>query len=76
MKLKDYLDDIGMTPTAFAREIGASHVAVLRWLNGTRSPNSIMMERIIRATRGHVTPNDFFEGHLEGDYGNGQEGRL
>ena len=60
MHLKDYLDETGMTPTAFARQIEASHVAVLRWIKHTRVPNAKMMRRIIQHTNGKVLPNDFF----------------
>ena len=60
MHLRDYLDDVGKTPTAFAREIEASHVAVLRWIKHTRIPNAKMMRKIIAATNGAVLPNDFF----------------
>lgn len=60
MNLRDFLSRNGMTALAFARQIETSHVAVGRWINHQRIPNAKMMHRIIRATNGAVTPNDFY----------------
>jgi transcriptional regulator with XRE-family HTH domain len=60
MNLRDYLRSNGMTALSFARQIETSHVAVGRWLNQQRIPNAVMMRRIIAATNGQVTPNDFY----------------
>jgi transcriptional regulator with XRE-family HTH domain len=60
MDLRDYLQSNGMTALAFSRRIDTSHVAVGRWLNKQRIPNAVMMRRIIQATNGAVTPNDFY----------------
>jgi DNA-binding transcriptional regulator YdaS (Cro superfamily) len=61
MKLIDYLNahDIGFAE--FARRIGGvSRMTVQRYANGARMPRPDAMVRIIAATDGAVTPNDFF----------------
>jgi DNA-binding transcriptional regulator YdaS (Cro superfamily) len=59
MQLSKYLDRKQKTPTAFARQLGVSHAAVVRWLNGTRRPNNDSVDAIEKATSGKVTFNDF-----------------
>lgn len=61
MKLADYLSRSAKSPEDFAREIEVDPVSVRRYLNGTRFPRRGVMDRIIRATDGAVTPNDFVE---------------
>lgn len=60
MKLRRYLDDQDIPVALFARRIGVSVQALYRYLHGDRLPQRKVMDRIIRATRGKVTPNDFF----------------
>ena len=59
MKLKDYLAKVNMRPTAFAREIGVAPTTVTRWIRGHRHPEMRAVQKIIKATRGRVTANDF-----------------
>jgi DNA-binding transcriptional regulator YdaS (Cro superfamily) len=61
MRLSEYLDREGTTYVAFAERIGASHArTVERYAKGMRMPDATMMPRIVEATGGEVTPNDFF----------------
>lgn len=59
MRLKEYLDQTGVTRAEFARRIGVQHITVTRYLNG-RVPEPSVMEKIIETTDGEVTANDFF----------------
>ena len=38
-RLKDLREEKGLSLSQLAREIGVSHVAILRWENNTRIPN-------------------------------------
>ena len=64
MRLKDYLHRKNMTEVAFAEQIGVHASAVNRLIPDpgkppARRPSLEMMERILVATGGEVTPNDF-----------------
>lgn len=59
MKLHDYLTSKNITPARFAGQIGVSHVSVTRYLAGTRRPVWTVLRRIVKATDGQVTANDF-----------------
>lgn len=59
MKLGDYLREEGEAVSAFAERIGTSAETVRRYVNGTRWPERENAERIVAATGGKVTPNDF-----------------
>lgn len=60
MQLESYLSENDISIPQFAMKIGASNRAVVwRYLNGIRRPSDEMLERIKRATNGHVTANDF-----------------
>lgn len=59
MKLREYLDAIGKRPSQFAEDIGVATNTVLRWLNGTRTPNPDQMRVVFDATKGTVRPDDF-----------------
>lgn len=61
MTLADYLSQNSLTATEFAALVECDESAVVRWLGGSRTPNANTMQRIIAATGGAVTPNDFFE---------------
>lgn len=61
MKLAEYLSNNGLTQKAFGDRIKTSQVAVNRYLTGRRVPEPDVMERIIAATCGDVTANDFFD---------------
>ena len=59
MRLNEYLSERGLTRAEFARQIGVKHISVTRYLNG-RVPEPSVMCKIIEATEGKVTANDFF----------------
>lgn len=59
MTLDDWLKRNNVTETAFAERIGSSQASVNRYRKG-RVPESAIMRRIIIATKGAVTANDFF----------------
>jgi transcriptional regulator with XRE-family HTH domain len=61
MQLRRYLDDQDIPVALFAQRIGVSVQALYRYLHGYRLPQRKVMDRIIRATHGKVTPNDFFD---------------
>jgi transcriptional regulator with XRE-family HTH domain len=58
MQLRAYLDQHQLTQVQFAALVGVNQSAVAKWLDGTR-PSWPTMERIVAATGGAVTPNDF-----------------
>lgn len=60
MTLHDYIRQHGLTPLDFAERVGASEHGVAKWVRGERIPGRAMMQRIIKATGGEVTPNDFY----------------
>lgn len=59
MRLQDYLAETEITRAEFARQIGVRHISVTRYLDG-RVPEPSVMEKIIEATAGKVTANDFY----------------
>lgn len=59
MRLKDYLKAAGMTRAEFAKMVGCEQPTVSRYLRG-RVPAPEVMARIVAATNGAVTPNDFY----------------
>ena len=58
MKLDHYRQTAGITASEFGRRIGVAHSTVLRWESGAVFPSKEMMNRIVRATGGQVSPND------------------
>lgn len=61
MQLSDYLSSQGISATQFAKKVGLkSHMCVYRYMSGENVPSRSIMTRIIRATGGLVTPNDFY----------------
>ncbi len=58
MKLKQFRDSQRMTQPQLAEMIGCGTSAVCRYEQG-RIPEPATMERIVAATGGAVTPNDF-----------------
>lgn len=60
MKLADWLREQGLTQEAFGRRIEVQPQSVYRYCSGKRVPDDDVMRRIIAATDGAVTPNDFF----------------
>ena len=67
MKLRQYIAEEGVTVGDFAKRVGASEGAVVKWCRGERIPGRDMMHRIARATRGYVRPDDFFDLPIEMD---------
>lgn len=60
MTLKDWLAAKRMSAARFAGIIERSPEAVRRYVTGERIPDRDTMPLIVTATRGKVTPNDFF----------------
>ncbi len=61
MKLANYLSQTDKPRAEFAQEIGVSEVSLHRYLCKGRIPKPSVMDRIVRATGGLVTANDFFD---------------
>lgn len=59
MKLRQWLDDRDMTATAFAKAAGLDVSTITRVINGERRPDWSTLTKILDATNGEVTPNDF-----------------
>ncbi len=62
MRLDDWISRKGMTREAFAALIDVEPASVTRYANGDRVPRPTIMRRIVTATNGDVTPNDFLTG--------------
>ena len=62
MNLSSYMKMHNLDDDALAARIGdCSASAVRKWKYGHRVPRPDQMARIIAATAGEVTPNDFFD---------------
>lgn len=61
MKLSDYIRERGLTLTAFGQQIGVTHATVHRYIHRNRVPEPEVMQKIIHATGGAVSANDFFD---------------
>lgn len=61
MRLSDFLSINGISNSDFALQIGTSKVSVGRYTSGRVVPRSEIMSKIVEATNGQVTPNDFYE---------------
>lgn len=59
MKLTTYLEEQGLSATAFAERLGVSPSTVTRAAKGEILPSRDMLRRIYDETAGAVTPNDF-----------------
>lgn len=60
MQLQTYLEEEGITYTAFAKRIGTKHArTVERYAKGQRYPRPRMMAAIRRETAEKVTADDF-----------------
>ena len=64
MKLDQYIELSGDV-AQFAMSCGVTPDAVRLWLSGKRVPRPEYMQRIIGATKGAVTPNDFHDAYIE-----------
>ncbi len=60
MKLDEFMKGAGLDDAAMASLVGdCSAFAVKKWRYGERTPRGPQMLRIVQATDGKVTPNDF-----------------
>ena len=59
MRLSEWLDSSGISQSELARRLGTSQGYVNDMLWRGRWPSRAMMKRIMEATDGAVTPNDF-----------------
>ncbi len=59
MKLQDYITQSGLTDAQFAERVGVSQPHINKIRRGVVSPSLSVAERIMEATNGKVTPNDF-----------------
>jgi transcriptional regulator with XRE-family HTH domain len=60
MRLQEYLASNSISRADFAQQIGVSVESVRRYLCG-RVPEPSVMCKIIKATDGEVSANDFFD---------------
>ena len=60
MNLRSYLSSRGISEAAFGQTIAVSQAAVNRYVRGERMPTPRIMARIVEATDGQVTANDFY----------------
>jgi transcriptional regulator with XRE-family HTH domain len=60
MQLGVWLEASGCSNAEFGKRIGRSAEAVRRYAGGERIPDRETMPRIVDATNGKVTANDFF----------------
>ena len=61
MRLTDFLADRGIKDSDFADTIGVNRMTLWRYKSGDRRPEWDVLKRIVHATDGHVTPNDFLD---------------
>ncbi len=70
MELAAFLEDGNLSAAEFGRQIDVSRVTVRRYARGLRVPAPRIMRRIMDATGGLVTANDFHscsDGPTRGD---------
>lgn len=68
MQLSTYMKERGIDDDAMASLIGdCSASAVRKWKYGERVPRPNHLRRIVEATEGAVTANDFFGSPDDGD---------
>jgi transcriptional regulator with XRE-family HTH domain len=58
--LRRFREERQLSQADMAKLIGTTVASISRWETGERRPSSTMFPRIIRATKGKVTPNDFY----------------
>lgn len=59
MKLDTYLKEHGLSDGDFAAEVGRDRTTVLRWRRDDARPDWPALQKVLEATGGKVTPNDF-----------------
>jgi hypothetical protein len=60
MKLKAYIDGLGITPAEAARQMDKPQQRVHLWVNDLRIPRKADMNDIVKWSHGNVLPNDFY----------------
>lgn len=60
MTLGQYLEEQKITPAEFGRRVSRSRAAISRYVAGDRIPDRDTMVKIVTATQGAVTANDFY----------------
>lgn len=60
MQLQTYLELKGISEKQFAEAVGGSEGGVKKWVRRERIPRPDAMRKIVKATDGAVTPDDFF----------------
>lgn len=69
MRLSDFLAERDLSHAAFGKQISRSAAAVSRYASGSRTPRPEDMVKIIQATAGAVTANDFLpNGNSSSEY--------
>ena len=61
MKLNQYLAGSEKRQSEIAKAVGVAQATISRYANGLRIPTPEIMARIVAATDGQVTPNDFYD---------------
>ena len=61
MQLADYLREQNLSQAAFGERIGEPQQTVSRIAAGRSIPRPKIMAKIVEATGGAVTPNDFYK---------------
>lgn len=59
MTLSQYLSLPGVTASGLARAMGVSHTTILRWADGTISPDVERLRKLHEVTDQQVSPNDW-----------------
>ena len=63
--LRQHIDHLGISQTAFAERLGVSKSYLSQILSGKREPSRDMIQRIDKATDGRVPPAVWFH-HADG----------
>lgn len=61
MELGKYLQKHKISQSAFAEQVGTRQSAIWAYVHKRKQPRPVMIAKIIRATDGAVTPNDFYD---------------
>lgn len=61
MKLGDYIEMKNLSQADFGRIVGVSQAAIDRYVRGARRPRYDIIPKIVNATNGKVTANDFYD---------------
>ncbi len=59
MTLQEFLTEKSLKPSTFAKAAGIAPSTIIRILNGERKPSLATMQKIMAASEGMVTPNDY-----------------